>query len=138
MGTKLALGTGAKPFLAPQDAEVNLLELGGRVDAELAGEQLAGFGVHRERLGLAAGRVERTHEKSTGTFGKRVGVEQSAELAHETGTLAESHVGLDPVGQDTGAQFRQPGRGRGREVAPARVSEGLPPPGEQRIPQYRR
>ena len=121
-------GYGGRRFLAPEDTQVDLLQLSRRVDAEPAGQQLASLVVDLERLGLAARRVQRAHEQGAGTFGQRVVRYQDAELADEAGSLAESQVGLDPVGQHTGAQLGQPGRGGVGEVAPGRVGEWLAAP----------
>ena len=112
-----------------------MLELGRWVHSELIGEQFAALVIHGNRLGLASGGVERAHELGAGTFGQRVGREQHAELTDQAGSLTEDQVGLDPVRQDAGAQFGQPGRGGGREVRSGRVGQRLAPPGEQRVPQ---
>jgi hypothetical protein len=70
-----------------------------------------------------------------GAFGQRVGGEQHAELTDQAGPFAGGQVGLDPVGQDAGAQLGQPGRGRFGEVRSGGVGQWLAPPGEQRVPQ---
>ena len=119
----------------PQDAEVDLLELGGRVHPELVGEQFAALVVRGDRLGLAPGGVERAHELGAGAFGQRVGGEQHAKLTDQAGSLAEGQVGLDPVRQDAGAQLDQPGRGRFGEVRSGGVGQWPASPGEQRVPQ---
>jgi hypothetical protein len=51
-----------------------------------------------------------------GRSGQRVGGKQHAKLTDQVSSLAEGQVGLDPVRQDAGAQFGQPGRGRFSEV----------------------
>ena len=130
-----SFGIGRWLVPAPQDVEVDALELGGRVHSKLVGEQFAALVVHGDRLGLASGGVQRAHELGAGTFGQRVGGEQHAELTDQAGSLTEGQVGLDPVRQHAGAQFGQPGRGRGREVRSGRVGQRLAPPGEQRVPQ---
>ncbi len=118
-----------------QYAEIDLLELGGRVHPELVGKQLPALVVRRQRLRLTPGGVQRAHEQATGAFGQRVGGEQHAELADQAGSLAEGQVGLDPVRQHAGAQFGQLGRGQVGEVRSGRVGERLAPPGEQRVSQ---
>ena len=122
-------------FPAPQDAEIDLLELGRRVHPELVGEQFAAFVVRGDGLGLASGGVQRAHELGAGAFGQWVGGEQHAELTDQAGSLAEGQVGLDPVRQDAGAQLGQPGRGGLGEVRSGRVGQRLAAPGEQRVPQ---
>jgi hypothetical protein len=128
---------GGRPLLAAQDAQVHPLELSRRIDAEPAGQQLAGLMVDLERLGLAARRVQGAHEQGTGAFGQRVSGQQRAELADQARSLAEGQVRLDPFGQDAGAQFGQLRRGRVGEVVPGRVGQRLTPPGRQRGPQHR-
>jgi len=128
-------GIGRGLFPAPQDAEIDLLELGGRIHSELVGEQFSALVVRGDRLGLAPGGVERAHELGAGPFGQRVGGEQHAKLTDQAGSLAEGQVGLDPIRQDAGAQLGQPGRGRFGEVRSGGVGQWLAPPGEQRVPQ---
>ena len=139
MGAGRRLGHGGRLLpaggWAPQDAEIDLLELGGRVHPELVGEQFAALVVRGDRLGLASGGVQRAHELGAGAFGQRVGGEQHAELTDQAGALAEGQVGLDPVRQDAGAQLGQPGRGRFGEIRSGGVGQRLAPPGEQRVPQ---
>src|SRR5271166_2872896 len=74
----------------PQDAEIDLLKRRERVHAELVGQQLAALVVRRERLGLAAGRIQRTHEQAARAFGQRISGEQHAKLADQAGSLAEA------------------------------------------------
>ena len=59
-------GIGRGLFPAPQDAEIDLLEQGGRVHPELVGEQFTTLVVRGDRLGLASGGVQRAHELSAG------------------------------------------------------------------------
>jgi hypothetical protein len=150
-----SLGRGGRPFTAPQDAEVDRFERGGRIHAELIGEQSAALVVGRERFGLAAGRVQRAHEQGPGTFGQRVGGEQHAQLADQAGSLAEGQVGLDAVGQHAGAQLGQPleghhvdglgrhgqtvsGRVRLDHVADPALAQFGPQPGDQRLQRVTR
>ena len=88
-GTDRVFGSGGETLLPPEDTQVDLLELSRWVDAEATRQQLASLVVDLERLGLAAGRVQRAHEQGTGTFGQRVARHQDAELADEAGSLAE-------------------------------------------------
>ena len=103
--------------------------------AELAGQQLAALVVRRERLCLAAGRIQRTHEKAARAFGQRISGEQQAKLADQAGSLAEGQVGLDPIRQGAGAQLGQLRGHRVRELASGGIGERLAAPGQQRVPQ---
>ncbi len=131
-GAGLCLGYGGQPLLAPQDPQVDLFQLVRGVHAELVGEQRAGLVVDGERLRLAAGRVERAHEKGAGAFGQRIGGHQCAQLADQAGARAEGQVRLDPIRQGGGAQFGQPRRGGVRDVVAGRVGQRLAAPPVQR------
>ncbi len=83
-------GIGRGLFPAPQDAEIDLLELGGRIHSELVGEQFSALVVRGDRLGLAPGGVERAHELGAGPFGQpRVAVGQRT--AALRGQFLEGH-----------------------------------------------
>jgi len=99
MGRELGYGARLLPASgrAPQDAQIDLLELGGRVHPELVGEQFAALVVDGDRLGLASGGVQRAHELGAGAFGQRVGGQQHAELTDQAGPFAQGQVGLDAV-----------------------------------------
>ena len=109
-------------------------QLGGRVDPELVGERGAAL-VRGDRLGLAAGGVQRAHELAAQPFAQRVGGEQLARSSPTRRSLAEGQVGLDPLRQDAGAQLLQPGDRSGGERRAGDVGERGSAPQVKGTPQ---
>ena len=79
-----------------EDRLLDPLQLGARLEPELADQHAAGVGVHIERLRLAARPVEREHQLDTETLAVGVLAHQPAQLADELGVAADREVGVDP------------------------------------------
>ena len=91
--------------------------------------------VDLERVGVAAGAVEREHELGVGALAQRLLPRQRLELAHELGMAAEREVGVDPSLQAGQAELLQAGDLGLREGLVAEVGEGLATPKRQRLAQ---
>ena len=66
------------------------------VDAELAGEQVAGPAVGGQRVGLAPATVQREHQLAVQPFSQRMVAHQSIQLGGERMVPAQRQVGVDP------------------------------------------
>ena len=123
----------------PQHPQVDLLQRGGRVDAELVGQPPADVLVRGERVGLPAGRVERADLLAADALAQRVIPGQGLQLGQHLGVAAELQRGVDAVlgggepalGQPVGRGVR-PGLAGGvgqRRAAPERERLGQQPAG---------
>ncbi len=94
--------------LLAQDRRVQLLQGGGRLDAELLDEHLARVLVGLERLRLPATAVEREHELAARTLAHRVLAHELLELADEAGGSAAVELGLHPLLDRRQAKLLEP------------------------------
>ena len=91
-----------------------------------------------ERVGLAAGAVEREHQLPAQPLAQRVVLDERLELAHELGVEAAGEVRLDALAQAGQAQVLEPRDLGLREVLLRHVRERRPAPQLERLPQRRR
>ncbi len=119
----------------PEHAQVDLLELGGGVNPQLAGEQFARLRVLRERLGLPPGRVEGAHQQPARAFGHRIGGDHGAQFADQGVALAQGKARFDQVQGGAGVQFFEAGGRAGREPRAGNVRQRGPAPGAEGRPQ---
>jgi hypothetical protein len=84
-------------LVVPQDRLLELLQLGGRIDAELVDERLPRLAVGLERLCLPPCAVERQHQLSTQPFSQRMLGDQGFELADELSIPPEIELRGDQV-----------------------------------------
>ena len=88
------------------------------LDAELVHERLARGAVRRERVGLAAGAIEREHLLGAEALAVRVLRHERVELRHELRVLPEREVGIDPLFECAESLLFEPaGRRRGERLA---------------------
>ena len=118
-----------------QDGLVQLAQLAARLDAELLDQVAARCLVDLERVGVAAGAVEREHELGVGALAQRLLPGQRLELAHELGMAAEREVGVDPRLQAGQAELLQAGDLGLGEGLVAEVRKGRATPERQRPAQ---
>ncbi len=90
-----------------QDPLLEVAQRGARVDAEFLGQQAAGVGVHRERLGLASAAVERQHQQLAQAFAERVGRRQRGQFGDRLGVAALLQVHVEAGFEELEAPFLQ-------------------------------
>ena len=95
--------------LAPQQRDVQGRQLRCGVDAEQVGQRFPGAFVREQRLGVASGRGEGPHQRGDQPFPLRMGGHQIGQLRDQLGTVAETHLGLEPILQRGQAQPFEPG-----------------------------
>ena len=105
------------------------------VDAELAGEQVAGTPVGGQRLGLPAAAIQRQHELAVQPLPQRMLGGQLLQLAGERVVPAKRQVSIDPRLQRGEPQLLQAGRlGPGERVV-GQVGQHPAAPQPQRLAQ---
>ena len=80
-----------------QDRLLEPLEIAARLDAELLDERLARRAKRLERVGLAAGAVEREHQMGPQRLAVGILGNERLQLGHELRVAAEPEVGDDQV-----------------------------------------
>jgi hypothetical protein len=103
---------------------------GSGLDAELLDEALAGIAISGERIGLAAGAVQRQHLLATEPLAQRVLRDEAVELADHVGVAPARQVGLDALLERRQPRLLEPvrvdcERGVVREVAERRPAPQL-------------
>ncbi len=83
-----------------QDALLEFLEAGARVDAEFVGEQAPRVRVDGQRLGLASAAVQGQHQQLAQAFAQRVGRGERRQLRDRLGVAALLEVHVQPVLQE--------------------------------------
>ena len=78
-----------------EDRPLEVAELAGGLDAQLLGERVAGLTIGVERVGLAAGAIEREHQLRVETLAHRLGRDELLQLADQLAVAAGRQVGLD-------------------------------------------
>lgn len=101
------------------------------IEPELVGQRLPGGLVHGERVGLAAGAVQRNHQLTTGALPQRVVGNERLQFGHQLGVASQREIRVegDP------AQLRQPDVRRGRDLDVAEISQHVAAPERQRLPE---
>ena len=92
-----------------EDGRVQVPQRFPGVDAELAGEQVAGTPVGGERLGLPAAAIQRQHELAVQPLPQRMLGDQVLQLAGERVVPAKRQVSIDPRLQRGEPEFFQAG-----------------------------
>ena len=80
-----------------EDRQLEGLELGGRVDAQLVGENAPSLPVHAQRIGLAAGAVEGAHELSSQVLAQGLLGDEQFELTRDLTAPAKGKVRFKPI-----------------------------------------
>ena len=119
-------------------ARSSSLELGPGVEAELAIERLARIAVGLERLGLAAGPVERQHQLRPQSFAGWMVRDQPLQLRDQRLVAAEGEVGLDPILDRDQPRLLEPGDLVLGERLIGEVGERRPAPERERLIEARR
>ena len=105
------------------------------VDAEFAGEQVAGAPVGGERFGLPAAAIQRQHELAVQPFPQRMAGGQPLQLAGERVVPAKRQVSIDPRLQRGEPELLQPGCLRPGERVAGQVGQHPAAPQPQRLAQ---
>ena len=95
-------------LILSQDRRFELLQLAARFDAQAADERVARVPVGGERLGLAAGAVQREHVLAPEALPERLGGDEGLELADQLRVAAEGEVGLDPLLERVQTELLEP------------------------------
>ena len=119
-----------------EDRLLELLQRLARVEAELVDERGARVLVGGERVGLAAGAVEREHQQAAQALAQRVLAHERLELGHGLGVAAEREVGLEPLLERDEAQLLEPADLVAGERLVAEVRERRPAPEPERPAQH--
>ena len=97
------------PQFAPQQREVQCGQLRGGVDAQRVGQGFSRALVHEQRVGVAAGRDEGTHQRSDQPFSHRMRGHQVGQFRDQLRTVAEADLRIEPVLHGRQAQPLEPG-----------------------------
>ena len=121
--------------LLSEDRALEALERWARLDAQFPDEQVAGLLVGGERVGLAAGPVEREHELSAKALAVRMAGDESFELGDEVAAVPELELGIDSLLDGLQALLLEPWNLCLRERFEAEVGERLTLPEVECLPQ---
>ena len=121
--------------IMPENGPLQLLERRAGIDPELVDERLSRDPVVLERLGLAAGPVQREHELRQQALAQGVLRDECLELRHELGVLPEREVGVDPSLDRQQVQVLQAHDRRLRERLEGEIRKGRPAPEPERLAQ---
>ena len=128
-GPRLELG------ILLEDRAFQSLKRRARLQPELLPERPARSPVGLQRLGLAAGTVERPHQLPPETLSQGVAIDERLELWDELGMPTEREVGFDPVLPRGQAKLFEPSDLRLRERLVGKVRERRPTPEPERLPE---
>jgi hypothetical protein len=103
---------------------VQLLELAGRVDAELLREHGPGPLERRQGLCLPVRSVQGEHQPAPQPFAQWVGLRQALELRDDLDVTAELEAGVDLLLERLQAELLEPRDFPGQGRLPAQVREG--------------
>ena len=106
-----------------------------RLDAELVAQRAPAVMERLERVGLAAGGVERAHQLAAQPLAQRVASHLRVELGHQRGVVTEREVRLDPVLERAEPLLLQPRDLRLGEVLIGEVGERGTAPHRERLPE---
>ncbi len=99
---------GGQRRIALEDPAVQLLQVRARRDAQFREEQLPHSAVHRQRVGLPPGLVQRPHQQPVRPLVQRVLGGEGGQLGDAARIAAERQVQPDPLLQQGQPQFLQP------------------------------
>ena len=131
-------GWGGERDLLPEQAQVQLAQVGPGVDTELVGQSSGGRCVGGDRVGLPAAAVQGEQELADQPLVERVQQHQLLQLRQQLLVPAENRVGVDPVEQGRQAGCLQPGQNPLRGRNPLQLGQGGTPPEGERGPQVHR
>ena len=118
-----------------EDGRVQVPQGFSGVDAEFAGEQVAGTPVGGERLGLPAAAIQREHELAVQPLPQRMLGGQLLQFAGERIVAAKRQVSIDPRLQRSEPQLLQAGCLRAGERVVGQVGQHAAAPQLQRLAQ---
>ena len=121
-----------------QDRRLERAQVRRRLDAEPVDERAARVAVGRERVGLAAGAVEREHLLAAQPLAQRMLAHERLELARDLGVPPAREVGVDAVAQAGEPQILQPRDLGLGEALVGDVRERRAAPQRERLAQRRR
>jgi hypothetical protein len=126
-------GAGQHRIRADQ-AQIQLLQRGAWVDAQLVGEPSAAVLIRRHRVGLPPAAVQRGHQQLPQVLVERVGEHQGLELRLHLTVPAQLQVDLGTGGQGGEMLLRQR-RPLQLRAGPWYAGQRLPVPQRERLPQ---
>jgi hypothetical protein len=118
-----------------QDRVLEAPQLRPGLDARLLDEHVAGAAVDLERLRLAAAAIQRQHELRRQPFARRVGGQQTPELAHDLQVPPGGEMGLGPRLQRRQALLLEPRDLRLGERLERQLRQRRPTPQRERLVQ---
>jgi hypothetical protein len=118
-----------------QDRRVEVAQLAAGREPQLRVERAVQIGVDLQRLGLAAGPVEREHEQRAQTLAERVPPHQRPQFQHEVGVPPLLQIGLDPQLGRLEPQLIELADRLGHEGLVLEVGQRAAAPQPQRLPQ---
>ena len=118
-----------------EDRALELLQRPARLQAQLLPQQLARLPVHRQRVSLPAGPIQREHQLPAQPLLQRVGGDQRLDLPDQLTVGSQRQIGLDPVLQRRQPRFLQPCDRSLRERLVRELGKRLSPPQPQRRAQ---
>ncbi len=121
--------------IGAQHREVDLLQLGRGIDAELVGQPAADVLVGGQRLGLATGPVQGAEQLAARPLPQRVLGDEELQARHRGGVPPERELRLVAVLDGGEPALVQRGPGRDRPGQPVGVGERRASPQRQRLPE---
>ena len=121
-----------------QDRRLERAQVRRRLDAEPFDERAVRVAVGGERVGLAAGAVERQHQLAAQALPQRMCLDQRLELPGDLGVAADREIGLDALAEAADPQILQPRDLGLREALVGDVGERRPAPQLERRAERRR
>ena len=115
-----------------EDLLVQGAQRGGRLEAELVVEDVAGAGVHLERVRLPSRLVQGRHQQPGERLLGRVGADDRVEVGDDVGGPAQRQQQLRTLGQGREPQLGESGGLDRRPRLVGEVRERLPAPAAQR------
>jgi hypothetical protein len=111
-----------------EDRALELLQQAARLQAQLLPQQLARLPVHRQRVSLPPGPIQREHQLPAQPLLQRVGGDQRLDLPDQLTVGSKRQIGLDPVLQRRPPRILQPCNRSLRERLIRELGKRLSPP----------
>ena len=124
---------GVELGIVGEDHRLELAQLRPGLEPELLDQEPPALAHHLERLGLAAGAVEREHQLAAQPLPERVLGDQRAQLADEIDRLPARQLGRDPLLDRLDLELLEPHDLALRELVEAMVGERRAAPQRQRV-----
>ena len=120
-----------------QDRRLQLAQRRARLEPQLLDQQLAPGAVDVERLGLAAGAVEREHQQAAGALAQRLGGDQLLQIGQRLRVAAALQPPVGELLARHEPQLLQAGDLRPQRALVGEVGQHRPAPQRQRLGELR-